>query len=267
MAIQHEQYKGVTMASDAIKLMNEIRKKQPLLEFIPSDKHKIYVHDNTPPTAVFTKLDAHYINEPNSNVGTIGFDGQQYIVASRLIENGRYSHWSGQEHRMKRSKHMKNIVKESLKFLLPIQYGEMWEETAGKFEREVDDKPQRLRTTVANKMRIDPNAIFKEFVHMYAQGYAPITKEFKEALAFTLEKQAEIEKYISYKPTTYMVWVKGNEIQYSDKITDTPITVDSIDKLPEDIRGKMFVLDVSDKATFIEDIGMKAKDKLYWVVS
>jgi hypothetical protein len=162
---------------------------------------------------------------------------------------------------------MKNIVKESLKSLLPVQYDEMWEETADKFERELESKPKSVYNSVNQKMRmIDTNAVYKEFIHMYAQGYAPITKEFQEALAFTLEKQAEIGKYVHYNPSTCMVWVKGNEIQYSDKKTDTPTVVDSIDKLPEDIRGKMFVLDVSDKATFIEDIGMKAKDKLYWVV-
>ena len=67
---------------------------------------------------------------------------------------------------------------------------------------------------------------------MYGQGYAPITKEFQETLTFVLDKQAEIEKYMDYKPTTYMVWVKGNSIEYSDKMTNEPATVDSMDKLP-----------------------------------
>ena len=268
-AIQYEQFNGETMASETIKLMNEIKKKQPLLQFIPSKTNvsKIYVHDTSPPTTVYTTLDAFYNSEPNNRVGQIAYDGQQYIVTSRLIENGRYSHWSGSEHRSKKSKHIKNIIKEAVKFLLPIQFNEIWEESDTKFQRELSNRTQQIRNSIINKTRIDPTALFKEFVHMYATGYTPITQEFRDALTFTIEKQAEIEKYVDYKPTTYMVWVKGNSIQYSDKMTNEPATVDSIDKLPEDIRGKMFVLDVSEVNNFIEDVGMKTQEKQYWVIA
>jgi hypothetical protein len=267
-AIQYETFNGVVMASETIKLMNEIKKKQPLLQFIPSqsNRSKIYVHDTSPPTTVFTYLDVFHTTAPDNRVGQIGYDGQQYIVSSRLIENGRYSNWSGGEHRNKRSKHMKNMVREGVKHLLPIGFDEIWNESFGKFENNLRQKPQHLRATVGNKMRIDPTAVFKEFLHMYATGYAPITDEFRDALAFVMGKQAEIEKYADYKPTTYMVWIKGNSIQYGTKM-DNATTVDSIDKLPEDIRGKMFVLDVSEVNNFIEDVGMKTQEKQYWVIA
>jgi hypothetical protein len=127
-AIQYEQFCGETITSETIKLMNEIKKKQPLLQFVPSktNRSKIYVHDTTPATMAYTHLDVFYSNEPNNRVGVIGWDSQSYIVSSRLIENGRYSHWSANEHRSKKSKHMKNIVREAIKFLLPIQFDEMW---------------------------------------------------------------------------------------------------------------------------------------------
>jgi hypothetical protein len=267
MGLKYEQFCNETMASETIKLMNEIRKKQPLLQFIPNNRSKMYIHDTNPPTTVYTTLDAFYNSEPNNRVGQIAYDGQQYIVTSRLIENGRYSHWSGSEHRSKKSKHMKNVIKEAVKFLLPVQFNEIWEESDSKFQRELSNRTQQIRNSIINKTRIDPTALFKEFVHMYATGYTPITQEFRDALTFTLEKQAEIEKYVDYKPTTYMVWVKGNSIQYSDEMTNEPATVDSIDKLPEDIRGKMFVLDVSEVNNFIEDVGMKTQEKQYWVIS
>ena len=268
MGIKYEQFGGETIASETVKLMNEIKKKQPLLQFAPSktNRSKIYVHNEDPAISVYTHLDVFYNSEPNNRVGVIGWDSQSYIVSSRLIENGRYSHWSGNEHRSKKSKHMRNIVREAVKFLLPIGFDEVWQESNDKFHRELHNKPQHIRDSVSNKMRIAPNAIFKEFLHMYAQGYAPITQEFKEVLAFTLEKQADIEKYVSYKPTTYMVWVKSNGIQYGAK-QDEAITVDSVDKLPEDIRGKMFVLDVSEVNNFIEDVGMKTQEKQYWVIA
>lgn len=267
MSIQHETFNGVVMASETIKLMNEIKKKQPLLQFTPSqsNRSKIYVHDTSPPTTVFMYLDVVHTTAPDNQVGQIGYDGQQYIVSSRLIANGRFSHWSGNEHRSKRSKHMKNIVREGVKFLLPVGFDEIWNESHDKFDSNLKNKQQHIRATVTNKMRIDPTAVFKEFLHMYATGYTPITNEFKDALAFVLGRQAEIEKYADYKPTTYMVWIKGNEVLYGVK-GDEPVAVDSLDKLPEDIRGKMFVLDVSDVNNFIEDVGMKTQEKQYWVI-
>ena len=266
--LQYETFNGVVMASEVLKLANEIKKKQPLLQFVPSqtNRSKIYVHDTSPSTTVFTYLDAFHVNAPNDKVGQIGYDGQQYIVSSRLIENGRYSHWSGGEHRSKRSKHMKNIIKEAVKFLLPIGFNEIWEQTHDRFQRSLQDKTQRIRTSIVSKTRVDPTALFKEFVHMYATGYAPITQEFKEALAFVIDKQEEIAKYSDYKPTTYMVWVKGNTIEFGTR-DDEPVVVDSIDKVPEEIRGKMFVLDVSEVNTFIEDVGMKTQEKQYWVIA
>jgi hypothetical protein len=160
---------------------------------------------------------------------------------------------------------MKNIVREGVKFLLPVGFDEIWNESHDKFDSNLKNKQQHIRATVTNKMRIDPTAVFKEFLHMYATGYTPITNEFKDALAFVLGRQAEIEKYADYKPTTYMVWIKGNEVLYGVK-GDEPVAVDSLDKLPEDIRGKMFVLDVSDVNNFIEDVGMKTQEKQYWVI-
>lgn len=268
MGLQYETFMGATIASETIKLMNEIKKKQPLLQFIPSktNRSKIYVHDTNPATEVFTHLDVVHASSPDNRVGLIGYDSQSYIVSSRLIENGRYSHWSGNEHRSKKSKHMKNIVREAIKFLLPIGFDEIWEDGIAKFDRSLVAKTQQIRSSIINKTRVDPTALFKEFVHMYATGYVPITQEFKEALAFVVDKQEEIAKYAEYKPTTYMVWVKGNSIEYGVKGSE-PVAVDSIDKIPEDIRGKMFVLDVSEVNSFIEDVGMKTQEKQYWVIA
>ena len=269
MSIQYETFCGETMASETIKLMNEIKKKQPLLQFTPSktNRSKIYVHDTNPSIMVYTHLDVAYPSEPDNRVGLIGWDSQQYIVSSRLIENGRYSHWSGNEHRSKKSKHMKNIVREAIKFLLPVGFNEIWNESHDKFQRSLASKTQQIRNSIVNRTRVEPANLIKEFLHMQATGYTPITQDFKETLAFILEKRAEIEKYVNYKPTTYMVWVKGNEIQYSNDETETPTTVDSLDKVPEDIRGKMFVLDVSEVNNFIEDVGMKTQEKQYWVIA
>jgi hypothetical protein len=268
MGLQYEQFNGETIASETIKLMNEIKKKQPLLQFMPSktNRSKIYVHDTNPATLVYTHLDVVHASAPDNRVGLIGYDSQDYIVSSRLIENGRYSHWSGNEHRSKRSKHMKNIVREAVKSLLPIRFDEIWGESYDKFQRSLVNKTQQIRNSIVNKTRVDPTALFKEFVHMYATGYVPITQEFKEALAFVVDQQEEIAKYAEYKPTTYMVWIKGNSIEYGVKGSE-PVAVDSVDKIPEDIRGKMFVLDVSEVNSFIEDVGMKTQEKQYWVIA
>jgi hypothetical protein len=39
------------------------------------------------------------------------------------------------------------------------------------------------------------------------------------------------------------------------------------DALPEENKGKLFVLDIGDKQSFVEDIGLKENDGAYWIIA
>jgi hypothetical protein len=99
---------------------------------------------------------------------------------------------------------------------------------------------------------------------MYNTGYIPKTPKMAEVIAYAVDNKAEIEKYYNYNPKKCMIWVRPNSVVYEiDKIANQ---VNSTDELPEDLRGKLFVLDVTDKGEFVEDVGIKQDTGIYWVL-
>jgi hypothetical protein len=85
-----------------------------------------------------------------------------------------------------------------------------------------------------------------------------------QAIAYAVEHKEEVEKYYNYKPKKCMIWVRPNSVVYEiDKVLNQ---VNTTAELPEDLRGKLFVLDVTDKGQFIEDVGVKQDTGIYWVL-
>jgi len=68
----------------------------------------------------------------------------------------------------------------------------------------------------------------------------------------------------NFDPDRVFVWIKPNEVIYREDKED--IVVKSTDELPENIRGKLFVLMVADAGKLIEEVGVKVKDDQFWVL-
>jgi hypothetical protein len=100
---------------------------------------------------------------------------------------------------------------------------------------------------------------------MVAQGYVPKNKEFAEAMKYVVDSKEDFDRNENYNPERGFVWIKPECVIYKRGKNDT-ISVPNIDTLPEEIRGKLFVLMVSDKDTFIDEVGMKAGDNKFWVI-
>jgi hypothetical protein len=100
---------------------------------------------------------------------------------------------------------------------------------------------------------------------MVEQGYKPKNAAFASAMAYVVETKDDFERNQNYNPERGFVWIKPECVIYKRGKNDA-ISVPNIDTLPEEIRGKLFVLMVSDKDTFIDEVGMKAGDNKFWVI-
>jgi hypothetical protein len=100
---------------------------------------------------------------------------------------------------------------------------------------------------------------------MVAQGYTPKNKAFAEAMEYVVASKEEYERNESYDPDRLFIWIKPDCVVYGE-CEEKAQQVASTDELPEDVRGKLFVLMVSDKDTFIDEVGMKAGDNKFWVI-
>lgn len=263
--IEFKTYQGVLVLLKTLDLMDEIKKKNPMLSFAVGGNRIITSGVDGTRLEIKTSLDVSDIGDPSKPIGSIGFDGEdKYWVRSRLIRNDKYGQWNRSQHESKYSKHMKNIVKEANKYLKPFSYEEMVNEHQGNMDRQITNKSNITVSKTNSKVRMDFTTIFPELLHMNNTGYTPHTPKMAEAIAYAVDNREELEKYYDYRPKKCMIWVRPNSVVY--EIDKQVKQVNNTAELPEELRGKLFVLDVTDKNTFVEDVGMKQDTGIYWVL-
>jgi hypothetical protein len=267
LMIEYQEYLGVNVAKQVLELMNAIKIKNPILQFTVGSNRTTFFDDATPPNRieVKTSLLAQDVSDPSKSIGSIGYDtDEKYWVRSRLIQNEKYGRWNTSQHQSKCSKHMKNIVKEALKSLRPLEYEEIKAEHEGDMNRQIDHRSRQVVAKSNTTMRLEFAEIFPELLHMHNTGYTPTNPKVAQAISYAVENKEELEKYYRYNPKKCMIWVRPNSVVYEiDKVVSQ---VNTTAELPEDLRGKLFVLDVTDKGQFVEDVGMKQDGGVYWVL-
>lgn len=247
-----------------LDLLNAIKKKKPELIVVGgTNQSGIYKGDTR--YVCYRGLNLAYANLPEQIVGYIGFDGESYYVYSRLIANAKFSTWNN-DHHTKKSKHMNNIVKEAVKYLLPTQFGEMVEESKGVVDRDIHRIREKSREGLYGKLRHLGYSVWRdELLNMAKIGYTPENNDVADAMKYVVETQADYDRNANYNPDKMFVWIKPECVTYG-KDVDNFQELKSTDELPEDIRGKLFVLMVADEKVFIDEVGMKFADNKFWVL-
>jgi hypothetical protein len=250
--------------SEVIDLLNAVKKKRPELIVVGGSRQRGHFTDEGVQVTTYRELELAYANLPTQVVGAVGFDGEVYTVNCRLIENARFSAWSSYDYHTKKSKHMNNIVKEALKYLLPTQLKEVVAESVDKFDRYISNIRDRARQGMRHALSRTNDELRDELFNMVEQGYKPKNASIASAMAYVVETKESYERNQQYSPERGFVWIKPEGVVY--KRGKEEISVPNTDALPEDVRGKLFVLMVSDKDTFIDEVGMKAGDNKFWVI-
>ena len=261
---QHFYQNIPVFSSQTIDLLNAVKKKKPELIVVGGARQRTHYGENNVQVHTYRELELAYANLPTQVVGAIGFDGEVYTVNCRLIENARFSAWSSYDYHTKKSKHMNNIVKEALKYLLPTQLKEVVAESVDKFDRYISNIRDSARQGMRHALSRTNDELRDELFHMVEQGYKPKNASIASAMAYVVETKESYERNQQYSPERGFVWIKPEGVVY--KRGKEEISVPNTDALPEDVRGKLFVLMVYDKDTFIDEVGMKAGDNKFWVI-
>lgn len=246
-----------------LDLLNAIKKKKPELIVVDgAEQIGTYVGDKR--VIMYRGLNIAYADMPNEVVGYISFDGDSYAVNSRLIENAKYSSWNSRDYHTKKSKHMNNIVKEAIRYLLPTQMHEVVSASVGTMQNFASEIREKARRSMNEKLNPLSHVMRDEIFHMIANGYTPKNEELAKAMQYVKETEHEYDALRNYDPLKAFVWIKPNEVVYRVG-KEQDVVVKSTDELPEDIRGKLFVLMVGDGGKVIEEVGLKVKDNQFWV--
>ena len=263
--LKYKDYQGTNIAIQVLELMDEIKRKNPLLLFSAGSNRSIVLGDNNERVEIKMSMVVAEVGDPSKPVGSIGYGSdEKYWVRSRLIQNEKYGQWNRNQFESRYSKHMKNVVKEAIKSLKPVSYEEVFAEYEGSMDRIISDKSRQTRYKAAQKIEVKFDDLFPELLHMSNIGYTPLIPKMAQAIAYAVENKEELEKYYNYTPKKCMIWVRPNSVVYEiDRVVNQ---VNTTAELPEELRGKLFVLDVTDKGQFVEDVGIKQDTGIYWVL-
>ena len=273
MAYDHkvEVFNGVDTFSTLVDLANSITKVMPHIAFKPDNMQTYYIDQDKYPKGICNSLEVFVQHDLNTVIGEIGISGDfnkpKYSICNINIDNGRYTY--GHHGQCKQSIHAKNIVKVAKNTLKPFSFDQIASRSKGNFDNGIRQIRDKWYWEVRNKTN-DSYVMFKDDLeHLQSIGYQAKSQQVKDIMEYITENKADLEKYYTYEPAHYFVLVKDDGVQYRLNLADKDpyITVPSKDDLPEDIKGKLFVLDITDKATFVEEVGLKENDGAYWIIA
>lgn len=254
--------------TNLVALAKELQKAIPEVQFKQGEAYTYNIPEECKPEGIVYSLDLFFDDDPNNRIGVLGKEryNDKYFITNRNIVDGR-NHYGRGEGSTKQSKHAKNILTIAKKTLKPLNIIQVLDGFKREFESNVNNLRNQWSWNVNRHTDNAFNLAYEDMVHLKSIGYVARTPKFSRAMDYLYENRANIDKYSNYDPHYHFVWVKPNSVEYIAKGHTEPQKVASLNDLPEDIRGKMFVLDITEEKQFIEDVGRKENKTAYWVMS
>jgi hypothetical protein len=274
--IKTVKFNGVDAVEGLIDLANAITKVLPDISFKQQNINNWGVVKELYPDGVCDGLYAYHSSDLNNHIGIIEVANYynnserhkpKYGITSINIVDGRPTY--GKEGAFKYSIHTKNIVRIAKKAFKPFTFDQIANKAKQKFKDSVETLGQTMRWELRGRTCDGYEHFLNDWENLFHLGYEPKNPKFKQMMEYVMANKERIDKYHNYNPDHYFVLVKDNEVQYrlNSAKGEQPYKVQSKDALPDEIKGKLFVLDITDKQSFVEDIGLKENDGAYWIIA
>jgi hypothetical protein len=267
---------GIDTVEFLSNLMNDISKVMPDISFKPQNINTWGVVKEEYPNGVCDGMYAYHSSDLNNHIGIIEVSNYynnnekhkpKYGITSINIEDGRHTY--GSEGSFKYSIHSKNILRVAKKVFKPFTFDQIADRARRKFNQEISSIDSRATWNLRNNTCHDIDIFKDDLLELHYLGIKFKNPKIASMAQYLADNQDDIKKYLNYNPDHYFVLVKDNEVQYRLNSTkgEQPLKVQSKDQLPDEIKGKLFVLDITDKQEFVEDIGLKENDGAYWIIA
>jgi hypothetical protein len=274
--IETVKFDGVDTVAGLVDLANTISKTIPNISFKRQNINNYGVVKEIYPDGVCDGLYAYHSDDVNNHIGIIEVTNYfnntdthraKYGITSINIDDGRRTY--GNEGSFKYSVHTKNIVRVAKKAFKPFTFDQIANRAKDKFNREVGSLSSSMRWELRRETCDGYEYLLDDFENLFHLDYKPRNDKFKKMMEYVMANKDKIDKYLNYDPEHYFVLVKDSEVQYRLNTTkgELPFKVSNKDALPDEIKGKLFVLDITDKQEFVEDIGLKENDGAYWIIA
>lgn len=269
-------YNEIDVFEGLAELLQSINKVLPNILFKPEDLQKYNIDQTLYPNGVCYRFQVFHDTDQNNSIGRLFIENwhsktPKYGIQSVNIDDGR-STW-GHDGQFKTSIHTKNIVRIAKKVFKPYTFDQIANRNRQGIANQIDGIASSMRWKLRQNICDGYHHMIADFENLYHMGYKPTNEKFKNMMQYVIDNKADIDKYHDYNPDYYFVLVKDNMVQYgktnnrSKNYELQMSSVSSKDELPDDIKGKLFVLDIAEGKNFVEDVGLKENDGAYWIIA
>lgn len=264
-----------------IPVLEELAKKMPNARFLPcaGDYDSFYQ---------FTKFDVVMDYNPFT-LGWIGYGdwsighdaNPKLTIGSRLIANNKYASHR-EQYNMVMPQSAAKAVKEARKYLLPYSTRELgkllYEEIrnkSGLFKDGLREKITDVTKNLGMGWSLKHEAI-EELKHLKDSGFAFKTNWLSRAMQEIDEAYTAYQEYMQYNPNAIFVRIEGGDDPMVHLLTvdnvlnshaEAPCKLEMLkpEQVPDDIAGKVAVLQTLDNGQYVERVGMRWNEYIFWL--
>lgn len=259
------EFLGEKLSTSTHELKEALSKKMPNITF--GYETQSYRTGKEHATGIYRKLNVYDGTMMIGEIGDSGGNPIKYYVASPNIKQGRYHYRIGMaDAKMKQSIHLKEVLKVAVTALAPLTFKQAMEESYNSFRRNVQNFSWDKMSNIKNRTSQSYELLKDDAVELFKQGFQFSNSNLTQAVQYIAENQDYIKKYWQYDPKHYGVWITDKGVQYRIKDDTEIYSVATKADLPEEILGKICILDIMEAKKFTEDLGYKESDQCYWIV-
>lgn len=208
------------------------------------------------------------LNDRNS-LGSVYLADETWVVASRLIQNEKYSS-NNADYRTKKSKDLRKIFKYMKEYLKPYSAQEIANRSLrGALSAHDDYKTKKMWQ--ARDYALSQQNFYEELLHMQTVGYVPKTEGVRKALTEGLpimQEAKELDKKEFTKLHVYLAPDGMVTVSVLAKYVNMEMgttTFESLESAPTLIQQHVGMLKMMDKDTHVPNVGYKSSDSEFWI--
>lgn len=296
-----KRYDTIPVHGGLYEFMEQLRKEIPSIQFgthrgVKAMDHNIATDPNANYHNVRVVCEMYaYLPDDVYALGKIGFsdycttrakDGvmrtPSYMVSAFRIENTKYDEYRDQ-HRMLMSKNLSTAVSNAKKYLRQYSPQNLIAVVASKVSDNLSMNNYKIkRESDEARNKLSSESVIKELKSMVASGYTFLHSEVEEYIRNAITKYDEYDQHRSKKIGGKFVSISNqlgvqmfdvipvDDAKYLDKIK-SHIAMDNTairyrgDEMPEDLMGRVAVLSMAQSEDYIEGVGNRLGDTIFWV--
>lgn len=262
-----------------MELRDKIKQSVRGLQFIERNKKSLYIYRDDCPFVL------GWIGYGDFRQG--GDGTEMYVVHARTIQNGKYADYNDQ-HFMKMSTNIDTALKNVKTYIRPYNPVEMAKmhmrdvsSAIGEVSGAVTSKLRDIQGSIVDVRSYGDNStsrLFTELKHLLTTNHEFVDPSFRTALT---DYFAAVEEEKQYKGRSVPMWF----VRVYERLGTQTFEVVSIDNaenfypnigeerstynadtLPEDIMGKLSVLNILNDEQYVDDVGYRAGEGMFYVV-